>query len=232
MPNYNSVIFAKSGAGKSYATKLEILRSLMFDLDVIIIDPEKEYEYLAEAVNGRFFNVSLSSEHHINPFDLPVIGSDETAADVLRSNIINLVGLFRVMLGGLTPEEDSIVDRAISQTYAIKDITPDSDFSDIEPPILADFEMVLSGMGGSEKLIQKLKKFTEGSWTGFINQPTNVDINKKLVVFSVRDMEDELKPVAMYIITHFIWNTIRKKLRKRGVDRKITREQQEKNQIK
>ena len=215
LENYNSIIFAKSGSGKSYATKLEILRTLMFDTEVIVIDPEREYEYLAEAVGGRYFNISLSSQHHINPFDLPVPREDETPADVLRSNVINLVGLFRIMLGGLTPEEDSIVDRAITETYAIKDITADSDFSNIEPPLLTDFEMVLAGMDGSESLIQRLTKFTRGSWSTFLNQPSNVDINKKFVVFSVRDMEDELKPVAMYIVTHFIWNAVRKTLKKR-----------------
>ncbi len=215
LENYNSVTFAKSGSGKSYAIKLEILRSLMFDIDVIVIDPEKEYEFLAEAIGGRYFNISLSSYHHMNPFDLPIPREDETAEDVLRSNIINLVGLFRLMLGGLTPEEDSMVDRAISETYAIKDITPESDFSNIEPPLLSDFEMVLTGMDGSDSVVQRLAKYTRGSWSTFLNRPSNVDINKKFVVFSVRDMEDELKPVAMYIIMHFIWNAIRKNLKKR-----------------
>lgn len=215
LENYNSVTFAKSGSGKSYATKLEILRTMMFDADVIVIDPEREYEYLAEAVGGRYFNISLSSEHHINPFDLPVPGENETGADVLRQNTIELVGMFRIMLGGLTPEEDSIVDRAISETYAMKDITPDSDFTAIEPPLLSDFELVLSGMDGSESILARLRKYTEGTWKNFINQPTNVDITRKFVVFSVRDMEDDLKPVAMYIVTHFIWNAVRKNLKKR-----------------
>jgi len=215
LENYNSVTFAKSGSGKSYMTKLEILRSLMFDVDVMVIDPEREYEYLAEAVGGRYFNISLSSDHHINPFDLPIPREDETAADVLRSNTINLVGLFRLMLGGLTPEEDSIVDRAISETYAMKDITPESDFANVEPPLLSDFEMVLSGMEGSDSVVQRLVKYTRGSWSTFLNKPSNVDINKKFVVFSVRDMEDELKPIAMYIVTHYIWNAVRKNLRKR-----------------
>ncbi|MFZ2205679.1 MAG: DUF87 domain-containing protein [Minisyncoccia bacterium] len=215
LENYNSVTFAKSGSGKSYAIKLEILRSLMFDVDVIVIDPEREYEFLAEAVGGRYFNISLSSDHHINPFDLPMPREDETAEDVLRSNTINLVGLFRLMLGGLTPEEDSMVDRAISETYAIKDITPESDFSNIEPPLLSDFEMVLSGMEGSDSVVQRLIKYTRGSWATFLNRPSNVDINKKFVVFSVRDMEDELKPIAMYIVMHYIWNAIRKNLKKR-----------------
>ncbi len=215
LENYNSVVFAKSGSGKSYATKLEILRSLMFDTEVIVIDPESEYEYLANAVGGRFFNISLSSENHINPFDLPAPREDEAPADVLRTNIINLVGLFRLMLGSLTPEEDAIIDRAITETYALKDITGANDFKNMEPPLLSDFELVLAGMEGSESLVQRLSKYTKGTWAGFINRPTNVDINKKFVAFSVRDMEDELKPVAMYIVTHFIWNAIRRELKKR-----------------
>src|SRR3954470_10484538 len=215
LENYNSVTFAKSGAGKSYTTKLEILRTLMFDTEVIVIDPEREYEYLAETVGGRYFNISLSSEHHINPFDLPVPREDENPGDVLRNNIITLVGLFRIMLGGLTPEEDAVIDRAITETYALKDISPDANFAPIEPPLLSDFELVLSVMEGSSSLVQRLSKYTKGTWSGFMNRPTNVDMNKKLIVFSVRDMEDDLKPVAMYIITHHIWNTVRKELRKR-----------------
>lgn len=215
LENYNSVTFAVAGSGKSYCTKLEILRTLMFDTDVIVIDPEKEYEYMASATGGKYFNISLNSEHHINPFDLPIPREDESASDVLRSNIINLVGLFRIMLGGLSQEEDAIIDRAITETYALKDITPESDFRSIEPPLLSDFELVLAGMEGADSLVQRLSKYTKGTWAGFINRPSNVDINKKFVVFSLRDMEDELKPVAMYIVTHYIWNAIRKNLKKR-----------------
>ncbi len=215
LENYNSVTFAVAGAGKSYCTKLEILRTLMFDTDVIVIDPEKEYEYMSEATGGKYFNISLNSEHHINPFDLPIPREDESASDVLRSNIINLVGLFRIMLGGLSQEEDAIIDRAITETYALKDITAESDFRNIEPPLLSDFELVLAGMEGADSLVQRLTKYTKGTWAGFINRPSNVDINKKFVVFSLRDMEDELKPVAMYIVTHYIWNAIRKNLKKR-----------------
>ncbi|MBI1974528.1 MAG: DUF87 domain-containing protein [Candidatus Zambryskibacteria bacterium] len=215
LENYNSVSFAKAGAGKSYATKLEILRTLMFDANVIVIDPENEYEYMAEATGGRYFKISLNSEHHINPFDLPIPGPDESAANVLRSNIINLVGLFRLMMGGLTAEEDAIIDRAITETYALKDITAESDFTNVEPPLMSDFELVLSGMERGESLAQRLSKYTKGTWAGFINRPSNVDINKKFIVFSLRDMEDELKPIAMYIVTHYIWNAIRKELKKR-----------------
>jgi type IV secretory pathway VirB4 component len=216
MENYNSLIFATSGAGKSYATKLEILRSLMFDTNVIVIDPEDEYRYLAEATGGRHFNISLTSKHHINPFDLPKPRPDEHFGDVLRSNIISLVGLFRLMFDGLSPSEDSIVDKAITETYALKDITYDSEWSeDMQVPLLSDFEMVLGGMEGADELIQKLKKYTEGTWGGFMNKPTNIDIERKFIVFSVRAMEDELKPIAMHIIMHHLWNAIRKNLRKR-----------------
>jgi conjugal transfer ATP-binding protein TraC len=215
LTNYNSVTFATSGAGKSYGLKLEILRSLMFGTEVIVIDPEHEYEYLAEATGGRFFNISLSSDHHVNPFDLPAPAQDEDPRDVLRTHIIELVGLFRLMLGGLTAEEETVIDIAIQETYALKDITGDADFSNQEPPLLADFEMVLAGMEGSASLVTRLQKYTAGTWAGFMNEPTNVDINQKFVVFSLRDMEDELKTIAMYIITNFIWGSVRRRLAKR-----------------
>ncbi len=215
LENSNSVIFAKAGSGKSYTTKLEILRSLMFDTDVIVIDPEREYEYLATAVDGRYFNISLTSRHHINPFDLPIPREDEAPADILRSNIINLVGLFRILLGGLTPEEDAVLDRAINETYASRDITADADFTKVTPPILSDLELILTNMEGGEGLAMKLRKYTHGTWAGFLNQPTNVDINQKFIVFSIRDMEDELRPAVMYIIIHYIWTAIRRQIKKR-----------------
>ncbi len=215
LENYNSITFAKSGSGKSFFSKLEILRTMMWDTNVIIIDPEREYESLTDAVGGRYFNISLNSEHHINPFELPMPTEDESMSDVLRTNIITLVGLFRVMLGGLTAEEDAIIDRAITETYALKDITADSDFSEIDPPLLSDFEMILAGLDGTESILERLQKYTKGSWAGFLNNPTNVNINQKCVSFSIRDMEDELKPVAMFLVTHYIWNAVRKDMRKR-----------------
>lgn len=215
LTNYNSVTFATSGAGKSYGLKLEILRSLMFGTEVIVLDPEREYQYLADATGGRFFNISLSSDHHVNPFDLPPPAEDEDPRDILRSHIIELIGLFRLMLGGLTPEEETLIDLAVQETYALKDITGDTNFADMEPPLLTDFEMVLAGMDGSSSLITRLQKYTSGTWSGFMNKPTNVDINQKFVVFSLRDMEDELKTIAMYIITNFIWSSIRRRMAKR-----------------
>lgn len=215
LPNANSVTFAVSGAGKSYATKLEILRSLMFGGEVIVIDPEREYKYLTETVGGAYFNISLASPHHINPFDLPLPREDESPADVLRSNIVNLIGLFRIMLGGLTPTEDAILDRAITETYAARDITPESDFTKTSTPTLSDLALVLANTEGGDELAVKLKKYTEGTWAGFINQPTNINVQNRLVAFSVRDMEEELRPVAMYIVLHYIWNIVRSELKQR-----------------
>ena len=205
LENANTVIFGKSGGGKSYAAKLEILRSLMFGTEVIIIDPENEYQYLAETIGGAFFKISLTSDHHINPFDLSAPREDESAADLLRSNIINLVGLVRIMLGGLTPEEDAIIDTAITQTYASRDTTP----------TMADLKTVLENMAGAESLSRRLEKYVSGSYSGFLNNPTNLEIKNKLVVFSIRDMEEELRPIAMYMILHFIWNLVRAELKKR-----------------
>lgn len=215
LPNYNSVTFATSGAGKSFTTKLEILRSLMFDTSVIVIDPENEYQYLAEAMDGRYFNISLSSPNHINPFDLPVPTEGESRQKILRNQIVSLVSFFRLLFKGMSPEEDAIVDRAITETYALKDITAESNFAEVEPPMLSDFEMVLSGMEKSEELVHKLSKFTRGSWAGLLNKASNVDMNRKIVVFSIRDMEDDLRPVAMFLITHYVWNEVRRELKKR-----------------
>ena len=217
LENANSILFAKSGAGKSYAVKLEILRSLMVGVDIIIIDPENEYEFLSDAVGGSFFNISLGSPNHINPFDLAQPREDERPEDILRSNVINLVGLMRLMLGGLTPEEDAIMDRALTETYAAKDITPETDPSTWKDriPLMEDLETVLEGMEGTESLVRRIRKFTKGTYANFFNQPTNISMKKPFVVFGIRDMEDELRPMAMFIIMRYIWNTIRAELKKR-----------------
>ncbi len=215
LENGNMVIFAKAGGGKSYFCKLEVLRSLMMGTDIIIIDPEKEYEHLAETVGGSFINISLTSEHHINPFDLPPARIDESPAEVLKSNILNLTGLLRVMLGDLTAEQVGILDRALSETYASRDITPESDFSKLTPPLMEDLQSVLENMEGGAELADRLYKFTRGTFAGFLNQPTNIDINNRLVVFGIRDLEDELRPIAMYIVLNFIWNIIRAQMKKR-----------------
>jgi type IV secretory pathway VirB4 component len=216
LQNPNSVVFATSGAGKSYAIKLEVLRSMMMGTDIIIIDPENEYKYLANAVGGAYISISLNSESKINPFDLPKsIGGEAKAADIIRSAVITLKGLIRLMLGELTHQEDSLVDRALLETYAKKDITPDSDLSQIEPPLMKDFQDVLSGLEGGEDLVLRLKKYTEGTFAGLFNSPTNIDVDNQLVCFSVRDLEDELKPIAIYTIVNYIWTTVRSEMKKR-----------------
>ncbi|MFA4942268.1 MAG: DUF87 domain-containing protein [Patescibacteria group bacterium] len=216
MQNANSVVFATSGAGKSYAIKLEVLRSLMLGTDVIIIDPEYEYKHLSDAVGGTYINISLASENKINPFDLPrAIGGEAKPKDIIRSAVITLKGLVRLMIGDLTNEEDSLVDRALLETYAKKDITPDSDLSQIEPPTMIDFYQVLDGMEGASELAERLKKYTEGTFSGLLNNPTNVEMGNQLICFSVRDLEDELRPIAIYTIVNYIWNVVRSETKKR-----------------
>ena len=217
LENANSVVFAKSGAGKSYAIKLEILRYLMFGIDIIVIDPENEYEFLSDAVGGEFFKISLTSENRVNPFDLPMIGEDDDPEDVLRSNIINLVGMLRIMLGGLTTEEDSILDQALMETYAIRDITPESDSKTWQEniPVMSDFAEVLENMDGAESLSRRLRKFTEGTFAKFFNQKSNIVLDKNFVVFGIRDMEESLKPIALFIIMKYVWNIVRTKKKKR-----------------
>jgi type IV secretory pathway VirB4 component len=215
LENGNVVIFAKSGSGKSYFQKLEILRSLIQGVDVIVVDPENEYQYLAQVVGGSYFKISLASPHRINPLDLPLPIEGETPESIFRSHIITLIGLFRIMLGGMTPEEDAIMDQALTLTYASRDITPESDFYNKTPPLLSDLEAVLRGMEGGESLAQRLQKYTTGAYSGLLNHPTNVSLKERLVVFSIRDLEEELRPIAMYLILRYIWNIVRSKLKKR-----------------
>lgn len=218
LENANSVVFAKSGAGKSYGVKLEILRSLMLNTDVIVIDPENEYEALAETVGGSYLKVSLNADRRINPFDLPSPLKDEELkpGDLLRSNIINLHGLMKLMLGTLTPLEEGLLDKALNDVYALKGITMDLvDPSDKEPPTMEDLKLVLEGMEGAESLVQRVAKYTTGTYSGIFNKPTNIDLGTGLIVFSIRDLEDALRPIAMYIILNFIWNRVRSSLKKR-----------------
>ena len=216
LQNANYVVFATSGAGKSYAVKLEILRSLMLGTDVMVIDPEREYKYLSDAVGGTYINISLNSESKINPFDLPrPVGGADKPADIIRAAVITLKGLMRLMLGSVTPEEDSIIDRALIETYAKKDITADSDLAQVESPVMADFQEVLSGMVGADNIVERLKKYTEGTFAGLFNSPTNIELQNQLVTFSVRDLEDELRPVGISMIVSYIWNVVRSSLKKR-----------------
>jgi type IV secretory pathway VirB4 component len=213
--NSNTVVFGKSGGGKSYTVKLEVLRSLMFGTQAIIVDPEDEYKYLAETVGGTVVKISINSDQHINPFDLPVPKEDESSGDIFKSHILNLTGLLRLMLGDITPEQNTLLDEALRQTYAIKDIGPNSDFSNIVPPLMTDLQSILDGMTGAENLAVRLRRFTQGTFATFLNQPTNVALDNQLVVFSIRDMEEELRPIAMYIVLNFMWTAIRRNLQRR-----------------
>lgn len=215
LENANMVVFSKSGGGKSYAVKLEILRSMMLGIDVFVIDPENEYKTLAQAVGGSYLPVSLNSDKRINPFDLPDLGPDADGEQSLRSAIIALSGLMNLMLGQLSPEEDSLMDRAIRETYAMRDITADIKSQKNPPPTMEDLYKVLTNVEGAESLAQRLDKYVTGTFSGIFNKPTNFDLEKGLVVFNIRDLEEQLRPIAMYIVLNYIWNKIRFDLKKR-----------------
>ena len=222
LENSNSVVFAKSGAGKSFAVKLEALRSMMFGTEIFIIDPENEYQKMSEAVGGAYIRLSLNSTVRINPFDLPKVVDSEEADSALRTNLITLHGLFRLMMGGaqvqllgattatmpaLTPVEESDLDSALIQTYSKAGITNDPLTHMSRPPTIADLYDVLLHMGGTgPQLAQRLRKYTTGTFAGIFSQQSNINIDNPMVVFNIRDLEDELRPVAMYIVLNYIWN--------------------------
>jgi type IV secretory pathway VirB4 component len=180
-----------------------------------VVDPENEYLSMAAAVGGTVLKISLDSENNINPFDVPPVPEDEEPGEVLKSHIVNLAGLLKLMLGEITPTEEAMIDRALTETYASKDISPDKDFRKAAPPLLEDLEAVLRGMDGGKDMAERLYRFTKGSYAGFANKPSNINTDNRLVVFSIRDLEDELRPIAMYIILNFIWNLVRSNLKKR-----------------
>lgn len=234
LENGNSVVFAKSGAGKSFTVKLEAIRSMMFGTEVFIIDPENEYERLADAVGGAYVRLSLNSSTRINPFDLPKVTDGEEAENALRSNIITLHGLLRLMMGGaqaqmaqqhgggsmimpaLSPSEESDLDAALIETYAKAGITNDPLTHSTPAPTINDLYDTLLHMGGSgPDLAQRLRKYTTGTFAGIFSQQSNINIDNPLVVFNVRDLEDELRPVAMYIVLNYIWNKTKTDQKKR-----------------
>lgn len=222
LENSNSVVFAKSGAGKSFTVKLEALRSLMFGTEIFIIDPENEYQRMCDAVGGAYVRLSLNSSTRINPFDLPALADNEEADNALRSNLITLHGLMRLMMGGaqsqmvggnstmmpaLTPVEEADLDAGLIETYAKAGITNDPLTHKSVPPTVADLYDTLLHMGGTgPQLAQRLRKYTSGTFAGIFSQQSNININNPMVVFNIRDLEDELRPVAMYIVLNYIWN--------------------------
>jgi len=218
LPNANATVFATSGAGKSFAVKLEILRSLMFDTEVYVIDPENEYRELCETVNGTYIPISLESSNRINPFELPkaVRGEEAAIGETLRASVINLHGLFKLMLGTLTPAEDGVLDKAILDTYALKGITLSTEnTAEKEVPTMHDLVDVLMTTDGGENMARTLVKYTDGSYAGLFDQPTNVTLDNQMVVFQIRDLEEQLRPIAMYVVINLIWNRIRADFKKR-----------------
>ena len=231
LENGNSVVFAKSGAGKSFAVKLEILRSLMLGVEVFVLDPENEYQRMAEAVGGAYVKISLGSPTRINPFELPKVIDAEEADNALRSNLITLHGLLRLMMGGaqsqllgsnaqvtpaLSPVEEADLDAALIETYAKAGITNDPLTHMSTPPTIADlYETLLHAGGTGPQLAQRLRKYTTGTFAGIFSQQSNIDINNPFAVFNIRDLEDELRPVAMYIVLNFIWNKTKVDKKKR-----------------
>lgn len=215
LENANCTVFGTSGGGKSYAIKLEALRYLMLGTDIIVIDPENEYQTICETVGGSIIDVSLKSDQRINPFDLPPTSEEETGKDVLNENISLLKGLISLMIGGLTPDEDGILEKALFETYALKDITTDPATHRNPSPLLSDLYAVLQNMKGAEGMAKRLAKFVEGIYAGLFTQPTNVNLGTGFVVFSIRDLDEQLRPIAMYIIMHYIWNKVKSDLRKR-----------------
>ncbi len=224
LENANMVVFAKSGAGKSFTVKLEALRTMMMGAEVLIIDPENEYQKLSDAVGGSYIRLSLNSDVRINPFDLPHVIDAEEADNALRANIVTLHGLFRLMLGGtsagqsigLSPNEEADLDQAIIDTYARAGITSDPLTHNSTPPTIHNLYDTLVHMDGSgPSLAQRLRKYTTGTFAGIFSQQSNIDINNSMVVFNIRDLEDELRPVAMYIVLSHIWNIVRSEQKKR-----------------
>jgi type IV secretory pathway VirB4 component len=219
LENANMVVFAKSGAGKSFAVKLEALRSMMMGTEVLIIDPENEYERLCDAVGGSYIRMSLNSTTRINPFDLPRVIDKDDADNALRANLITLHGLMRLMMGGaLNPSEEADLDQALIDTYAKAGITGDPLTHQTPPPTITDlYDTLLHMQGTGPGMAQRLRKYTSGTFAGIFSQQSNVDINNNMVVFNIRDLEDELRPVAMYIILNHIWNKTKSDRKKRNL---------------
>ncbi len=214
LENANSVILGKSGGGKSFLVKLEALRLLMMDVDVLIIDPENEYKKLTEAVGGEFVVFSTASQYKINPFELT---KDNPEPDELQNKILDLHSLMKVMLGELTPSQDALLDRSLVLTYRQKGITQDPETFSKEPPLLEDLYKVFIGMESPEarELADRLEKFVKGSASGIFNQQSNFDIKNPLTVFGIRDLEENLRPVAMYVVLDYLWNKVRRDKKKR-----------------
>jgi len=232
LENANSVILAKSGSGKSYFVKLEALRSLMMGAEVIVIDPENEYERLCSAIGGSYLDISLNSDKRINPFDLPqrktIKPIEDDGEDVLRSNVVMMSGLLKLifsssktvggegtLMAGITPEEDNLLDRAIVEAYAARGITTDPKTHALAPPTMSDLQKTLQSINGAERMAQMLGKYTEGTFSGIFDQQTNLELDNPFIVFCIKNLEDALRPIAMHMVLDFIWNRVKSDRKKR-----------------
>ncbi len=215
MENANEVVFAKAGAGKSYFVKLESVRSLMFGAEILVIDPESEYLKLAEAVGGEYINFSATSPVKINPFDMSSVATP--GENELGRKILSLTSFLKLVLGALSPQEAAILDKALKQTYRLKGITDNPITQSYPPPLMEDLYKVLIGMEENTalNLAVRLERFIKGSLAGIFSSPSNINIQNSFTVFSIRDVADELRPLAMYMILEYIWTKIRSKLKKR-----------------
>jgi len=209
--NANKVVFAKSGAGKSYACKVEALRALLLGIDYLVIDPEDEYGRICEAVGGQMVRLSGTSAHHINPFDLPAAADDE-GRDPLAERVLALQGLLGVMLADpgqpLGQRERGVLDTALYETYRRAGITEDPATHGHPAPLLRDLLAVLRGTDEPHGLADRLGRYVDGSLGHVFSEPTSTSLDRPFVVFNVRDLEEELRPVAMYLIADHVWREV------------------------
>lgn len=215
MENSNMTIFASSGAGKSYFVKLEAVRSLMLGTEVIVIDPEGEYRALADAVGGQVIEFSFASPSKINPFDLSQVYEEKESH--LNLKILSLHSLFKVIMGKITPTQEALLDRALVDTYKSRGITQDTATQKKEPPLMEDLYKILVGMEIPDALdlAARIEKFVRGSFIGIFDKQTNVEIENPFTVFSIRELQDALRPIAMFIILDFIWTRVKRDLKPR-----------------
>jgi len=215
LENANMVVLSKSGAGKSFTIKLEALRSLLFGTEIICLDPEDEYRDLCQAVGGEHISFSPNSVSKINPFELTTWQKE--GENQLALKILSLHTLFKIIMGQLSPEEEALLDRALVLTYRQKGITTDPASQKNEPPLMEDLYKVLIGMEETpaSSLAARLERFIKGSLRNIFNQQSTVNINNPFVVFSTKELEDKLRPIAIFIILDYIWTKIKKELKKR-----------------
>ncbi|GIW67196.1 MAG: conjugal transfer protein [Candidatus Parcubacteria bacterium] len=217
--NPHLIILARSGSGKSYTAKLEVMRNLMIGTDVLILDPENEYQSITDLYGGSFIPLSLKADNTFNPFDLPPVLPNEEPIDIYKEHIADLIIFCQLIMNEKLSSEDlAILDQAINQTYASFNILPHQDFSKIERfPTLNDLEKILNGLVGGSKIASKLYPYTQGNFSGFVNKPTTVELNKRLIVFGFKDLPEILKPIGMFVVLNYILNRVRREMKKRLV---------------